>query len=359
VSPDGTKVFVSGDIIGTETSDILTVAYNAQTGAQLWQNRELGHSIDDHAKKVVVSPDSAKLFMIGQTFPDHAQPEANVVAAAYDTSNGTSLWSQDYDSGFEDEVVDAAVSPDGTKLFFTGWRRSTTAQDYLTVAYTTNNGAQSWAKVFDGPDHGNQAAVGLVVKPDSSRVYVTGTSQFLSGGNPDHHRITTIAYGTSAGAAWWTNDYELPTAAFTGAGDIAIKPDGSMLYITGTANGTSGDVSKWVTICLRTPAAGLQWAQTHNHSNTVGNEYTNGVVVSPNGATVFVAGSLRYFAPTGYDPAVRAYNATTGAPLWASRYAGPSNEYPRGITVTGGGSKVVTIANSPTGDFYTVAYSTV
>lgn len=70
--------------------------------------------------------------------------------------------------------------------------------------------------------------------------------------------------------------------------------------------------------------------------------------MSPDGAKVFVTGlSLGAFA-SEVDYATIAYNATTGAAIWARRYDGPghSRDTPSGLSVSPDGKKVLVTGSS-------------
>ena len=63
VSPDGSKVFVTGDIYvnGGPYPDFGTVAYSAATGAQLWTARHSATTGGSEAQAVAVSPNGSKV----------------------------------------------------------------------------------------------------------------------------------------------------------------------------------------------------------------------------------------------------------------------------------------------------------
>jgi DNA-binding beta-propeller fold protein YncE len=85
------------------------------------------------------------------------------------------------------------------------------------------------------------------------------------------------------------------------------------------------------------------------------------LAVSPNGATVYVTGGS-YGSGTGYDYATVAYDASTGAKVWAQRYDGLGSAYDQafGLAVSRDGAKVYVTGGSTSGttgeDYATIAY---
>ncbi len=96
------------------------------------------------------------------------------------------------------------MSSDGAEIYVTGESAGfggvfsctsgepRTGQDYATIAYDADTGAQLWVERYDSPDPGlYDSAHGLVVGPTGD-VFVTGESH--GGGYRDY---ATIAYSAS------------------------------------------------------------------------------------------------------------------------------------------------------------------
>jgi DNA-binding beta-propeller fold protein YncE len=228
VSPDGTKVFVTGgsiDVPGLPNDDYTTIAYDASTGARLWLQRYDGPGLSDISGSLGVSPDGTKVFVTGSSeatdfgFSDYA-------TVAYDASTGAMLWVARYDGplGLQDVANNLGVSPDGTKVFVTG---SSTGQpsgcefigagkrptgppvqdlpcfDYATIAYDAVTGASLWVKRFDGPKSLNDEARALGVSPDGTKVFVSGASESVQ----QNDDFATVAYSAATGNQLWVKRY--------------------------------------------------------------------------------------------------------------------------------------------------------
>jgi hypothetical protein len=194
VSSDGSKVFVTGYSYGSTTADDdATVAYDTSTGARLWVKRYNGPSDGyDDATALGVSPDGSKVFVTGES-PGSKSSE-DYATVAYDGSTGAELWAKRYNgpgSDF-DEAYAIGVSPDGSDVFVTGRSDgSTSSLDYATAAYDATTGAKLWVKRYDGPGGTFDEAHAVGLSPDGSKVFVTGFSEG-SAGDTDY---ATIAYG--------------------------------------------------------------------------------------------------------------------------------------------------------------------
>src|SRR5205807_2428599 len=118
--PDGSQVIVTGRSIGArgDDYDYATVAYDASTGATLWGRRYNGPGNgQDAASSLAVSPDGSKVFVTGLSLG--AGTDYDYATVAYDTSTGAKLWLKRYNGPLnsEDSAVSVATSPDGSKVF--------------------------------------------------------------------------------------------------------------------------------------------------------------------------------------------------------------------------------------------------
>ncbi|HET7244164.1 MAG TPA: PQQ-binding-like beta-propeller repeat protein [Streptosporangiaceae bacterium] len=244
-------------------------------------------------------------------------------------------------------VLSMAVSPDGGTVFIAG---GTGDGDYLTVAYGAATGAQKWLKRYTGPSNGRDGAASVAVSPDGSTVFVTGTSQ----GATTKNDYATVAYNAATGAQLWAHRYNGPANGYDAAQSVLASPRGSAVFVTGTSDTSTG--VDYATAAYDAVTGAQLWARRYTGEP---NMYAS-AAVSPDGSTVFVTGT-RLWRATGEDYATVAYNAVTGAQLWAARYTsgtGKSPDLVQSVAVSPDGNMVyVTGASSNAQGYATVAYN--
>jgi outer membrane protein assembly factor BamB len=300
VSPDSSTVYVTG---GT-ADGISTVAYDAATGAKRWV---ADSSAGAGGTGLAVSPDGKTLFVAAYGFTGTGA--FDYVTLAYSAASGTLLWTAPYSGSFVgsgNTTPQVAVSPDGSAVFL----RGQASNSYLTIAYNPTTGERLWAHLFSGL--GEAYSESMVVSPDSSRVFIVGNSKSTTS---PLFSYATVAYDAKTGARQWVQyDPGLSSQiGRTGATSIAIKPDGTAVFVTGEnteANGTGG----YSTIAYDAATGAKLWQQRYFASGSGGEAAEAWFAgVSPDGSEVFVTGltHVGHFATL-------AYNSTSGAELWSA-----------------------------------------
>ena len=291
-----------------------------------------------------------------------ADAGASVAAA----SPGAQLWAARYDNGGNGGATSVAASPNGKLVFVTGYVTAGALEDYATVAYSAATGAQLWAARYTDPGHGIDRAYSVAVSPNGNTVFVTGTSftgttyyyatiaynaatgaqQWVTlrdhrpqrrlaggGGQPERedgvrHRhstrsdYTTVAYNAATGAQLWVSTLQRPRGQWQLRPSVAVSPNGTTVFVTGASIGTRSYGLRHGRLQRRhrRPAVGRAVQRRPAAAVTRGDS----VAVSPSGSTVFVTGAS-YTRHGSTDYATVAYNAATGAQLWAKRYNGPGS----------------------------------
>jgi outer membrane protein assembly factor BamB len=307
VGPDGSAVFVTGFTGGaTRRVDYATVAYDASTGIELWATRHDGGTHgSDYASAIGVSPDGSEVFVTGDSIGSTSGYDYGTVA--YDAATGDQLWSRRYDgpASSGDEVFALGVSPDGSEVFVTGNSPgSTIGEDYATVAYDASTGDRIWVKRFTGRTSAGyvDSARALQVSPDGSEVFVTGGTTGASGS----YDYTTVTYDASTGEKLWAKRYDGPRHGYDAAAAVEVSPDGSAVIVTGTSSGP-GSGYDYATVAYDASTGTPLWVERYDGAQH-GRDYASALAVNPVGSEVFVTGTSN--GATNYDYATVAYAVT-------------------------------------------------
>jgi DNA-binding beta-propeller fold protein YncE len=230
VSPDGSKVYVA-------SGDILTVGIDAATGGELWEASYPAGGEDGGAiAGIVASPNGKRVYVAGagvemggpwtwliaydedgnQVWASLFMPEGTGWASSLALSaDGTRIYmaggDMDYvpfvaaysaaglelfeaypwfkGMSYEAPLTAIAAAPAGRRVFVTGSTHLYTPGDFATFAIGST-GTQSWGVPYDGPGHRGDSAASIVVSPDGSTVFVTGSSTGIGTGTD----FATVAY---------------------------------------------------------------------------------------------------------------------------------------------------------------------
>jgi DNA-binding beta-propeller fold protein YncE len=131
------------------------------------------------------------------------------------------------------------------------------------------------------------------------------------------------------------------------------------VYVTGAIYRAGSDFDS-ATVAYNAATGAQLWAVRYDGAANEDNR-ASAVAVSPSGATVYVTGSSQG-ATSGYDYVTLAYDAATGARQWDARYNGPANgdDIAAGLAVSPTTGAVFVTGESdttyPHADIATVAY---
>ena len=319
VSPDGDDVFVtgySGKVGATPAVSQVIVAYNATTGAKLWQ---VTGPADTGESPLAVSPDGATLYVTsaaaGQTtayataggaqlWQDPVGGNALALSAdgstlavtgsaasgrgqteALTASTGATIWQATYPA--QASFTTIALSPTASSVFVAG----TGPQKFITAAYDATTGHQDWAQTAFN-DSAASTVPGLAVANGGATLVEVRSSAEMSGGVLVSH-WKTLGLAPATGASAWTASFTDPAGAQEGgtaAAALAVSPDGATAYVTGTAAAASGS-DFWVTNAYTTASGAKLWQG--NYNGRIHNDAA-GIAVSPDGSSLFVTGSSVY-----------------------------------------------------------------
>jgi DNA-binding beta-propeller fold protein YncE len=352
VAPDGQRVYVTGYVTFANRPNYVTVAYDAVTGAQVWEARyNGGHT--DIARRVTASPDGTKVFVTGESVSDRTY--FDFLTVAYDSTTGSQLWVARYDGmNRYDDPHGLGVSPDGTLVFVTGESPGGYGNDFATVAYDAGTGAQAWVSRYNDPLKQGDTPYDLAVAPDGSRVYVTGcagTGDYCI--DPD---FLTIAYDAATGGLDWVAARQTP--GDDAAVSVGVSPDGTLVYVTGSLE--QQDDYDFATVAYDAVTGSQVWKSVYASSRDM-DDYACCLAVNGTPPRVVVTGSTSVeYGFTAFSTIE--YDGATGAQLWSQRFsAHPALNYPKAIAMTKDGlvAFVTGLVAGPGGyDWMTIAYRT-
>lgn len=341
VSPDGTRVFVTGGTGGN--SGYATVAYNAATGARAWAasfNGPKPSTSVPHA--IAVSPSSGTVFVTGYT--DDVSGTFRYATVAYSATTGARRWTRLYKAagaGHDNQATAVAASPSGKAVYVSGWSFGSGRPAFETIAYSAASGKVLWMRryrnVYD-------QTVSIAVSPG-------GKTLFVAGSLPGDY--VTMAYATANGAQRWARTY---TPGANRANAVAVSPDGKSVFVTGSSE-DSNLSNGYLTVAYNAATGGRRWARIYRPAKTGARGMS--IAVSPSGKRVYVAGLV--YPDSGGDTqhyGTVAYAAASGARLWARQYkiaAGAANPAYT-LAVSPRGSALV-VSGTSHGGYATVAYS--
>jgi hypothetical protein len=193
VSLDGTKLFVTGQGRPPHYG-FSVVALDVATGRELWRTTTETPGGFAASWAVALSPDGGSLFATGSGAWHRARCYTDdYTTVAYDTETGFELWRARYDGpgkGY-DWAQAIATSPDGTRVYVTGESAGfggaysclhgtgpRTGQDFATVAYDAGSGAQLWVRRYDGPGRAGRDSAHALSVDALGNIYVTGQGNF-------------------------------------------------------------------------------------------------------------------------------------------------------------------------------------
>ncbi|MBV8195009.1 MAG: hypothetical protein JOY80_05720 [Candidatus Dormibacteraeota bacterium] len=347
MSRDGATEYMTGlasdgeDSAGNSIIDSMTVAIDVATGTERW--RRLWHpagGTDGSTFAIAASPTGTQVFVTGQSTAAPGMPE-RLTVLALDAATGAVQWTV-VPGG--DQGRGAAVSPDGTTVYIDGYVTDNSGLGFIVLALDASSGAQRWMTQYNVPVSvatTTDVPYGIALSRDGSQVAITGTSFDATTSNGS---ATTLDLRTVDGSTRFASTYSGMAAVETDETfAIGFDPDGSSLFVSGDANVNQG-TRRYLTVAYDTTTGAQRWAETFSNGTT---DAASALAVAPSGSSVYVTGASVSATPqANEDYATIAYDATTGAQQWITRYSTPNNDLAERIAVSPDGSRIYVAGES-------------
>jgi hypothetical protein len=360
VSKDGSKVFVTGTsgddpsdpILGP--ADYATVAYNADTGAQIWARRYNGVTGQGGTTAPSIGVTADGVYVTGTSqgtrYPQYA-------TVAYNPLTGRRLWVRRSAQSLDRQASALAVGPGGGRVFVTGSNHLDTTGDYQTIAYDAHTGKRLWSMTFGGGSQDDP--VDIAVNRLGTRVFVTGYN-ILETQTSFVQRAATVAYSTRSGHQAWFRRFHLTRDSFDSPAAIAVSH--GTVAITGTVTTTVNSIADFETIAYRVKNGHRRWVQIYDSGGDF--DYAADIVANPLGTGFYVTGQIIKPGPNLNYTTIK-YDPPSGEQEWIRFYNGPDGNHdsPHAITVNRTGTQVAVTGDSTSNvqapfnlDMATVAY---
>jgi hypothetical protein len=239
LSPAGDVLYASGHSAGAGEYDIDfgTVAVSTVTGQILWVAR-YGGVAPDRVYSMTVSPDGNVVYVAGESH-NHPQPapfpvDYSYAVVAYDAHTGAQLWEARKQWPQTTSNFPNGIAATNDAVVVTGQTSGNRQNDVGTVAFAPSDGHELWADRYGLPDHDFEFSKAITAGPDGT-VYLTGISSdsrtaMLFANKAQIGDLLTIAYDSATGTRRWTSRYNTSGYDFDIGYDTLVSKDGSKLF---------------------------------------------------------------------------------------------------------------------------------
>ncbi len=225
----GNRVFVSGTAKGlTTNNDIVTLRYNASTGATMWTRISNGTaSLDEQSFAMVTNGTDA--FICGRT--QIAATNSDYFLSRINGNTGVNIWTSTYDGYGMNDIASSLIIDGSGNIVETGISRNISTSEYHTVKYNSS-GVQQWVGKYNIGITTYAVTPKIAVDP-FNYYYVCGET--LNGTNTD---FALLQYTTS-GIHNWTETHNGAVNGNDAATDMVVD-NFARIYVTGqTYNGSA------------------------------------------------------------------------------------------------------------------------
>ncbi|MFP5298776.1 MAG: PQQ-binding-like beta-propeller repeat protein [Actinomycetota bacterium] len=238
-----------------------------------------------------------------------------------------------------------AVSRDGTTVYAAVKTSTGTGFDsksiWAVLAYDAADGSLLWESKWGDP--GRYSFPTAIVAGRNGLVFVSGTTRSTFG-DPDG-RTTTIAFRADDGALEWRSSYD-PTPGVDNARTLSLSPDGRTVYVAGISAGTSNADLDYALLAYDASTGAELFVTRWAGLGTGGSDSPFGLAISPSGAYAYLTGWSDGLGEYNVDYGTVAIHTTgpsMGQIAWDARYDGTRSRTPdqaNAIAIDPDGSRV-------------------
>jgi len=306
------RVFLVGSIEESqdpliENRNILVVAFDNQTGDELWR-KELGQpERDDAANSIAVR--GPRVFVSGMITTEEGDEDLYVTAL--DPETGNVLWEVQFDLAGNDDEARAIAVQDG-RVFVAGQAQTAAGdRDLLMLALHEETGDLLWQELFDLVGFDDVANALVVGKRG---VFVVGEGRLgpedpdPDAPEPDTDGIV-LARDQKSGALLWQVQFDLEEDDIGSDTFRAIDADESHVYVAGEGATARGDTDA-VVMALDQETGDTQWRKQFDlEHNDTGDDSARAIVAKRDSLMVSWTGQT---ASDDRDTVVTALKKSTG-----------------------------------------------
>jgi outer membrane protein assembly factor BamB len=316
----GSWVFLVGAIeeseeLGLEDRDILVVAFDSQTGNELWR-KQLGQPERDDAANAIAAQGS-RVFVAGMITTELG--DENMYVTALDAGTGNVLWEYQFDLAGDNDAPSAIAVQPG-RVFVAGRARTAAGdEDLFMWALHEETGALLWHEQFNLAG-GNDTANALVV--GGEQVFVVGVSQ-IGPVDPDPDAIqpdtdiVVLARDQETGTLRWQKQFDLEQDDVGSDRPMDIDADASHVYIAAEGATARGDTDA-VVMALDPVTGDLRWQKQFDlEQDDMGDDDARAVVVNLDRVVVSWRGET---SRGDRDTVVMALDPVTGDLQWQNQF---------------------------------------
>jgi DNA-binding beta-propeller fold protein YncE len=290
--PDGTKMYIVGDIGDDVNEYTLSTAWDISTASYV-QNFSVATE-ETIPEEIAFKPDGTKMYIVGGAGDDVNE---YTLSSAWDIS--TASYVQSFSVATEEiSPTGLDFKPDGTKMYIVGVSGDEVNEYTLSAAWDISTA--SYVQNFSVATQ-DSAPNGIAFKPD-------GTIMYIVGGSGD------AIYEYTLSAAW-----DVSTALYSGISlsvfsrestpeGIAFKPDGTKMYIVGSGGDEVNEYTLGTAWSLKTPG----FIDSQIFSVATEDSAPTGIDFKPDGTKMYIVGSAgddvnEYTLSTAWDISTASY----------------------------------------------------